>query len=98
MDDAFHIAHVGLEMPQRLLDWRTKFEESGPGHLGGFGEARFLGMSELTEAPESGSEGSSRRFEQAAEILLGERLGMPQPRRAVAESGIRGRRRLPRVG
>src|SRR5437879_3913649 len=98
MDDAFHIAHVGLEMPQRLLDWRTKFEESGPGHSGGLGEARFLGMSELTESPESGSEGSSRRFEHAAEIFLGERLGVPEPRMAVDESVMQRRRRLPEIG
>src|SRR3989442_937410 len=98
MDDAFHAAHVGLEMPQCLLDWRTKFEESGPGHSGGFGEARFLGMSELTESPESGSEGSGRRFEHAAEILLGERLGVPEPRMAVDESVMQRRRRLPEIG
>src|SRR2546422_9718161 len=98
MDDAFHTAHVGLETPQRLLDWRTKFEESGPGHSGGFGEDRFLGMSELTESPESGSEGSGRRFEQAAEILLGERLGVPEPRMAVEESVMQRRRRLSEIG
>src|SRR5438128_10797610 len=93
MDDAFHTAHVGLEMPQRLLDWRTKFEESGPGHSGGFGEDRFLGMSELTESPKSGSEGSGRRFEHAAEILLVERLGVPEPRMAADGSGMQRRSR-----
>src|SRR5207249_4268922 len=73
-------------------------EESGPGHSGGFGEDRFLGMSELTESPESGSEGSGRRFEHAAEILLGERLGVPEPRMAVDESVMQHRRRLPEIG
>src|SRR3989475_1122840 len=98
VDDAFHTAHVGLEMPQRLLDWRTKVKESGPGHSGGFGEDRFLGMSELTESPKSGSEGSGRRFEHAAEIFLGERLGVPEPRMAVDESVMQRRRRLPEIG
>src|SRR6266571_4253049 len=67
-------------------------------HSGGFGEARFLGMSELTESPESGSEGSGRRFEHAAEILLGERLGVPEPRMAVDESVMQRRRRPSEIG
>src|SRR5256886_6076792 len=55
-------------------------------------------MSELTESPKSGSEGSGRRFEHAAEILLGERLGVPEPRMAVDESVMQRRRRLPEIG
>src|SRR5207244_6657613 len=50
------------------------------------------------ESPEVGSEGSGRRFEHAAEIFLGERLGVPEPRMAVDESVMQRRRRLPEIG
>src|SRR5437667_11985721 len=55
-------------------------------------------MSELTESPKSGSERSGRRFEHAAEVLLGERLGVPEPRMSVDESVMQRRRRPPEVG
>src|SRR5437667_1168593 len=91
VDDALQAAHVALEMSKALLGRRTKFEELGSGHAGGFREYRFLGTSEVTQSPKSGSERSGRRFEHVAEILLGEGLWMPESWMAVDEGFMQGR-------
>src|SRR5439155_26763815 len=77
VDDALHAAHVALEMSKALLDRRTKSEELCSGHAGGFRHYRFGGPGEVTQSPKSGSEGSGRRFEHVADILLGEGLRVP---------------------
>src|SRR5256885_15040256 len=92
VDDALRAANVALEMSKALLDRRTKLEELGSGHSGGFREDRLLSTSEVTETPKGGSEGSGRRLEHVTEILLGEGLRVPESRMAVDE-GIMQRRR-----
>src|SRR5438034_6724401 len=67
VDNALRAAHMALEMSKALLDRRTKFEELGSGHAGGFRQYRFVGTGEVTQSPKSGSEGSGRRFEHVAE-------------------------------
>src|SRR5437016_1434512 len=98
VDDALHAAHVALEVSKALLDRRTKFEELGSGHAGGFREYRFLSTSEVTQSPKSGSERSGRRFEHVAEILLGEGLRMPESWMAVDEGFVQGRRGPSEIG
>src|SRR6266571_1693410 len=98
VDDAFRAANVSLQVPKALLDRRTKFEELGSRHAGGFREYPFVGTSELTESPKGGTEGSGRRFEHVAEILLGEGLRVPEAWMAVDEGFVQGRRGPSEIG
>src|SRR5438309_5977799 len=98
VDDALHAAHVALEMSKALLDRRTKSEELCSGHAGGFRHYRFGGPGEVTQSPKSGSEGSGRRFEHVAEILLGEGLRVPESWMAVDEGFVQGRRGPSEIG
>src|SRR5437899_12291737 len=42
VDDALRAANVALEMSKAFLDRRTKFEELGSGHAGGFRRYRVI--------------------------------------------------------
>src|SRR5207253_6656241 len=86
------------EMWKALLDRRTKSEELCSGHAGGFRHYRFGGPGEVTQSPKSGSEGSGRRFEHVAEILLGEGLRVPESWMAVDEGFMQGRRGPSEIG
>src|SRR2546421_5524735 len=98
VDHALRAANVALEMSKALLDRRTKLEELGSCHAGGFREYRLLSTSEVTETPEGGSEGSGRGFENVTEILLSEGLRVPESRMAVDEGIMQGRRGLSEIG
>src|SRR5947208_3854826 len=98
VDDALRAAHEALEMSKDLLDRRTKSEELCSGHAGGFRHYRFGGPGEVTQSPKSGSEGSGRRFEHVAEILLGEGLRVPESWMAVDEGFMQGRRGPSEIG
>src|SRR6266550_6494182 len=98
VDDALHPAHVALEMPKAFLDRCTKLEELGSCHAGGFREHGFVGTGEVTQSAKSGSEGSGRRFEHVAEILVGEGLRMPESWMAVDEGFMQGRRGPSEIG
>src|SRR5207237_9815794 len=74
VDDALRATHMALEVSKALLDRRTKFEELGSGHAGGFREYRFLSTSEVTQSPKSDSERSGRRFAHVTERILRKRL------------------------
>src|SRR5438132_8184680 len=98
VDDALRAANVALEMSKAFLDRRTKFEELGSGHAGGFRQYRSVGPGEVTQSAKSGSEGSGRRFEHVAEILLGEGLRVPESWMAVDEGFMQGRRGPSEIG
>src|SRR5436853_7138288 len=51
VDDALRATHMALEVSKALLDRRTKFEELGSGHAGGFRAYRFVSTSEVTQSP-----------------------------------------------
>src|SRR5205807_5121021 len=76
----------------------TKLEELGACHAGGFREHGFVGTGEVTQSSKCGSEGSGRRFEHVAEILLGEGLRVPESWTAVDEGFMQGRRGPSEIG
>src|SRR5204863_8921601 len=92
VDDALRAANVALEMSKALLDRRTKLEELGSGHAGGFRQYRFVAPAEVTETPKGRSEGSGRGFEHVTECLLVERLWVPESRLPLEERSMQGRR------
>src|SRR5439155_1725274 len=75
VDDALHAAHVALEMSKALLDRRTKFEELGSGHAGGFREYEAV-----RSTPESDLAEQTGHMRELAGVESSQNVGFSIPR------------------